>query len=94
LWMTSRCEWTGASTNLGLKVLRVEEKGGPNRPPEWARPASLGRLAQARPGPVRSPLLSRRSSCIYALCPLHLHYFEDVILVSKMEVLLAWSSVF
>jgi hypothetical protein len=94
LWMTSRCEWTGAYTNLGLKVLRVEEKGGPNRPPEWARPASLGRLAQARPGPVRSPLRSRGSSCIYALCPLHLHYFEDVILVSKMEVLLAWSSVF
>jgi hypothetical protein len=82
------CEWRR------LHELRVENpsgarKGGPNRPPEWARLASLGRPAQAHPGPVRSPLRSRGSLCIYALCPLHLHYFDDVILASKMEVLLA-----
>jgi hypothetical protein len=82
------CEWRR------LHELRVEassgaRKGGPNRPPEWARPAGLGRPAQAHPGPIRSPLRSHGSSCLYALCPLHLHYFDDVILVSKMEVLLA-----
>jgi hypothetical protein len=48
----------------------------------------LGRPAHAHP-PVRSPLRSRGLSCIYALCPLHLHHFDDVILASKMEVLLA-----
>jgi hypothetical protein len=62
-------------------------KGGPNRPPEWAGPAGLGRPAQAQFGPVRSPLRSRGSSGDYALCPLHLHDFDDVILASKMEVL-------
>jgi hypothetical protein len=80
------CEWRH------LQGLRVEDpsgarKGGPNRPRNWARPACLGRLAQAHHGPARSPLRSRGSSCIYALCPLHLHYFDDVILV-------AWSPVF
>jgi hypothetical protein len=45
-------------------------------------------------GTVRSPLRSRGSSGDYALCPLHLHDFDDVILASKMEVLFAWSSVF
>jgi hypothetical protein len=62
-------------------------KGGPNRPSEWARPAGLGRPAQAHPGPVPSPLHSCGSSCIYALSSLHLHHFDDVILASKMEVL-------
>jgi hypothetical protein len=43
-----------------LQGFRVEDpsgarKGGPNWPPKWARPASLGRPAQAHPGPVRSP---------------------------------------
>jgi hypothetical protein len=82
-----------------LHRLRVEDpsgarKGGPNRPWEWAKPAGLGRPAQAHSSPVRLPLRSRGSSCIYALCPIHLNYFNDVILASKMEVLLAWSSVF
>jgi hypothetical protein len=54
----------------------------------------LGRPDQAHPGPVQSPFHSRGSSCVYALFPLHLHYFDDVILASKMEVLLAWSPVF
>jgi hypothetical protein len=73
-----------------LKILQVKGRGGgANQPPEWARPAGLGRLAQAHPGPVWSPLRSRGSSGNYALCPFHLHDFDDVILASKMEVLRA-----
>jgi hypothetical protein len=99
LWMASRCEWLSPCEWRHLQDFRVEDpsgarKGGPNRPPEWARPAGLGRSAQAHPGPVRSPLHSRGSSCDYALCPFHLHDFDDVILAFKMEVLRAWSSVF
>jgi hypothetical protein len=79
------CEWRR------LQDFRVEDpsgasKGGPNRPRDWARPAGLGRPAQAPLGPVRSPLRSRGSSGDYALCPFHLHDFDDVILASKMEV--------
>jgi hypothetical protein len=82
------CEW------WRLQNFRVEDpsgarKGGANRPPEWARPTGLDRPAQAHPGPVRSPLRSRGSSCDYVLCPLHLHHSDDVILASKMEVLFA-----
>jgi hypothetical protein len=41
----------GASRVLGLKILRVQGKGGPNRPLEWPGPAGLGRPAWAdRPG--------------------------------------------
>jgi hypothetical protein len=77
-----------------LQGFRVEDpssawKGGPNRPPEWAGSAGLGRPAQAHLGPVRLPLRSRVSSSDYALGPLHLHDFDDFILVSKMEVLRA-----
>jgi hypothetical protein len=79
----------GASKYLGLKGLQAQEKRG--KPTlRWARPAVLGRSTQAHPGPVRSHLRSHGSSCIYALCPLHLQHFDDVILASKMEVLLAW----
>jgi hypothetical protein len=82
------CEWRC------LQGFRVEDpsgarKVGPNRPPEWAGPAGLGRPTQVHLGPVRSSLHSRGSSCIYALCPFHLHDFDDVILASKMEVLRA-----
>jgi hypothetical protein len=94
------CRWPlGANGSLfckwrRLQGLRVKDplgarKGGPNRPPEWSRPAGLGRPAQAHPGRVRSPLRSRGSSCDYALCPIHLHHFDHVLLVSKMEVLRA-----
>jgi hypothetical protein len=100
LSLSLACGWPlGANGSLScewrcLHKLRIEgssgaRKGGPNRPPKWARPAGLGRPIQAHLGPVRSPFCSRGSSCIYALCPLHLHYFVDVILASKMEVLLA-----
>jgi hypothetical protein len=80
----------GASNNLGLKDLWLQEKGGPNRPPEWARLADLGRPAQAHPGPVRSPLALPwvLMYLFYELFPLHLHHFDDVILTFKMEVLL------
>jgi hypothetical protein len=82
------CEWRC------LQGFRVEDpssarKVGPNRPRDWARPAGLGRPAQAHPNPVRSPLRSRGSSCDYVLCPVHLHHFDDVILASKMKVLRA-----
>jgi hypothetical protein len=94
------CGWPpGANDSLlplngGAQVFRVQDpsgarKTGPNRPPEWAGPAGLGRPAWAHLGSVRSPLCSRGSSCNYALFPLHLHDFDDVILTSKMEVLFA-----
>jgi hypothetical protein len=77
-----------------LQGFRVEDpsgarKGGANRSRNWAGPAGLGRPAQAQFGSVRSPLPSRGSSGDYALCPLHLHDFDDVILASKMEILRA-----
>jgi hypothetical protein len=77
-----------------LQGFRVEDpsgarKGGPNRRQNWAGPAGLGRPVQAQFGPVRSPFRSPGSSGDYALCPLHLHDFDDVILASKMEVLRA-----
>jgi hypothetical protein len=95
------CGWPpGANGSLScewwcLHGLRVEDpsgarKGGLNRRWKWARPAGLGRLAQAHPGPARSPLRSRGSSCICAPCPHHLQYYDDVILASKI----AWSPVF
>jgi hypothetical protein len=94
LWMASWCEWLsplsigGTSRVLGLKILRVQGKGGePATEVGWA--GRLGRPSWAHLGPVRSPLRSRGSSCNYALCPLHLHDFNDVILASKMEVLFA-----
>jgi hypothetical protein len=77
------CEWR-CLHELRVKILRVQGKWGRTDP--WSGP---GRPTQAHPGPVRSPLCSRGSSCIYALCPLHLHHFDDVILASKMEVLRA-----
>jgi hypothetical protein len=77
-----------------LQGFRVEDRSGarkgvPNRRQNWARPAGLGRPAQAQFGPVRAPLRSRGSSGDSALCPLHLHDFDNVILASKMEVLRA-----
>jgi hypothetical protein len=79
------CEWQRLQ-DFRVEVPSGARKGGPNRPRDWARAAGLGRPAQAPPGPVRSPLRSRGSSGDYALCPVHLHDFDDVILASKMEV--------
>jgi hypothetical protein len=74
----------GASRVLGLKILRVQGKGV-----RTDAGTGLGRSAQAQFDPVRSPLHSRGSSGDYALCPLYLHDFDDVILASKMEILRA-----
>jgi hypothetical protein len=72
-----------------LKILRVQGKGG-----RTDAETGLGRPAWAdrpRPNSARFGRLlrSRGSSGDYALCPLHLHDFDDVILASKMEVLRA-----
>jgi hypothetical protein len=79
-----------------LLELRVEgslgaRKGGPNRPPEWASSAGLCRPAQAHPGPVQfgRPFTPVGPHVFMHFAPLHLHYFDDVILASKSEVLLA-----
>jgi hypothetical protein len=83
LWMATWYEWISPCEWRRLQGFSVEDPSGarqrgPNRPPEWAGPAGLGRQAQAHLGPVRSPLRSRGSSCIYALCTFHLHDFDDV----------------
>jgi hypothetical protein len=89
LWMASRCEWLSPcqmAAPPGIYSWRsfgCKERGGLNQPPEWARSAGLGRPAQVHPSPVRSPIRSRGSSGGYAFCPLHLHYFDDVILASE-----------
>jgi hypothetical protein len=101
------CGWPpGANDSLSLSVewrrlqgFRVENpsgarKGGAEPATEVGWAGRPGLTGLGPPRPVRSPLRSRGSSCNYALCPLHLHDFDDVILASKMEVLHAWSSVF
>jgi hypothetical protein len=93
LWMTSRCEWLSPCEWRRLQDFRVEDpsgawKGGSNQP-LVGQAGRLGPTGQAYPSPARSPLRSRGSSGDYALCPFHLHDFDDVILTSKMEVLRA-----
>jgi hypothetical protein len=80
LWMAFWCEWLSSLSNGGAKAFRVQDpsgarKTGPNRPPEWAGPASLGRPAWAHLSPVRSPLSLRGSLCIYVLFPPPLAWF-------------------
>jgi hypothetical protein len=77
----------GASRDLGLKILRVQGKGGLTDVG-----SGPGRPTQDHPGPAQSPLRASGSSGDYALCPIHLRDFGDVILVSKMEVLVVWTS--
>jgi hypothetical protein len=83
----SLCEWQC------LHVFRVDssspQETGAEPPRGWAGPTGLGRPTQAHFGPVRSPLHARGHSCHFALYHLHLHHFDDVILTSKMEGLLA-----
>jgi hypothetical protein len=94
LCMASWCEWLSPCKWRHLQDFRVEDpsgarKGGPNRPPGVGQ---AGRPGPTGPGPSRpgsSPLRSRGSSNDYALCPIHLHDFDDVIPASKMEVLCA-----
>jgi hypothetical protein len=99
LWTASRENASlsangGASTYLGFRHLQAQGRGGGEPPREWARSADLGRPAQVHFGPVWSPLHTRGSSWHFALYPLQLHHFDDDILASKMEGLLAWSSIF
>jgi hypothetical protein len=80
----------GASTNLGLKILRMQGKGA-----ELTLELEVGQADQLGPtGPGPSPPGSVAPSLpwlLMCLCnfPLHLHYCDDVILASKMEVLFA-----
>jgi hypothetical protein len=77
-----------AFPSLGLKDLHVQETRGPNRP----RMGQAGRTGPTGPGASRPGLVAPSLPWVlmyYALCPLQLHHFDDVILVSKMEVLLA-----
>jgi hypothetical protein len=89
LWTASRANGSLLCKWQSLHEHRVDgsshaRKGGAEPTPEWDRPTGPVRPAQAHPGPVRSPFRSRGSSCIYAVCPLHLHNFDDVIHASKM----------
>jgi hypothetical protein len=78
----------GASTYLGLKDLHAQEMGGQTNP-------GVGQVGRPRPtDPVPSWPGSVAPSLpwvLMSLCtlPLNLHHFDDVILASKMEVLLA-----
>jgi hypothetical protein len=67
----------------------VEDPSGARKGGRTDARSGLGRPAQTHFGPVRSPLRSRGSSGNYALCPFHLHDFDDVIIAYKMEVLRA-----
>jgi hypothetical protein len=74
-------------------VLRVEtssqSRNGGRTDPGMGQ---AGRPGPTGPGPFRPGSVALRahgSSCHYALYPLHLHHFDDVILASKMEGLLA-----
>jgi hypothetical protein len=79
----------GASTNLGLKALWVQEKGGrTNHQSVLGRPAwaDWPRPILARFGRPYAPV---GPHVLMHFAPFHLHYFDGVILASKMEVLLA-----
>jgi hypothetical protein len=78
-----------ASTNLGLKILWVQGKGGrTDAVTGLERPAWVD-----RPRPITArlsrPFAPVGPHVIMHFAPLHLHYFDDVILASKMEVLFA-----
>jgi hypothetical protein len=87
LWIASRANGS-ASTYLGFKYLHVQEKVGGGTDP------GVGQASRLRPtglGPFRpdsvAPSLPRVLLYLFT-SPLHLHHFDDVILASKMEVLL------
>jgi hypothetical protein len=77
----------GASRVFGLKILRVQGKGGRTDPR-----SGLGRPAWADwPRPILArfgrPFAPVGPQVIMHFAPFHLHDFDDVILASKMEVL-------
>jgi hypothetical protein len=84
----SPCEWR-CLQGFRLKILRVQGKGGRTDPrsgpgqPAWTD----------RPRPILArfgrPFAHVGPHAFMHFAPLHLHHFDDVILVSKMEVLSA-----
>jgi hypothetical protein len=78
----------GAPTYIGLKDLHVQEMGGRTDlgMGQAGRPGPTG-PGPSWPGSVATSLLW----VLMSLCtfPLHLYHFDNVILTSKMEVLLA-----
>jgi hypothetical protein len=83
----------GASTNLGLKDLHVQEKGVPNRPRSGPRRPDQDDRPKPIPTRFSRPFAPMGPHVFMYFAP-HLHHFDDVILTSKMEVLLSWSLVF
>jgi hypothetical protein len=79
----------GASRALGLKILRVQGKGG--RTDAGSGPGRPAWADRPRPIPARlsRPFAPVGPHVIMYFAPLHLHHFDDVILASKMEVLRA-----
>jgi hypothetical protein len=92
LSLSLACGWPpgangSASRTLGLKILRVQGKGGTD-----PGVGQASRLGPTGPGPSRPGSVAPSLPWVlrdYALCPFHLHDFDDVILTSKMEVLRA-----
>jgi hypothetical protein len=82
------CEWRG------LQGFRVEDPSGARRGEGELTPGvgQADRLGPTELGPSRPDSVTPSlpgSSCDYVLCPLQLPHFDNVILASKMEVLLA-----
>jgi hypothetical protein len=88
LWMASWCEWLSPLSNGGTQAFRVQDplgarKTGPNRPPEWAGSAGLGRPAWAdRPGPT-----SARFGCPFAPVGPHviMHFDPSTCMILTMS---------
>jgi hypothetical protein len=99
LWMASRCKWLSVlqmaapPQTYGWRSFGYKERGAE----PTLEVGQAGRLGPTGPGPSQpvsiAPSLPWVLMCLCTL-PLHLHYFDEVILASKMEVLFAWSTVF
>jgi hypothetical protein len=72
----------GAPTYIGLHHLHAQEMGSRTaNSADWLGPSLLGSVAPSLPWVLWD----------FSLSPLQLHHFDDVILTSKIEGLLAWS---
>jgi hypothetical protein len=72
----------GASSNIGLNDLRVQEKVGRTDAcsgPGWPAWADRPKPISSRFGHPFAPV----GPHVFALCPLYLHHFDDVILASR-----------
>jgi hypothetical protein len=98
LWTTFRANGSlyangSAHTYLGLHHLHAQEMG--NRTTSGMGHA--GRSGLTGPGPSRPGSVTPSLPWVlltFCTLPLQLHYFGDVILTSKIDGLLAWSSAF